>query len=129
MTYFEMTKTMLKSLFSRPATLMYPAKPAKKTALSRGHVTINPDGCITCPVLPAQVPDAGHLRGGQGEDLADRPAALHRLRLLCRGLPHEVPRDGHPVFGSDDRPPWVVLVPVAGPKKKNRLRWLGIKKE
>jgi ech hydrogenase subunit F len=48
MTYFEMTKTVVKSLFSRPATLMYPAKPAKRTNLTRGHVTINPDGCITC---------------------------------------------------------------------------------
>jgi ech hydrogenase subunit F len=48
MTLFEMTKTVLKSLFSRPATLMYPVKPAKKTSLSRGHVSINPAGCITC---------------------------------------------------------------------------------
>jgi ech hydrogenase subunit F len=48
MTFFEMTKTVLKSVFSRPATLMYPAKPAKKTPLTRGHVKINPDGCITC---------------------------------------------------------------------------------
>ncbi len=61
--------------------------------------------------MPAQVPDAGYLRGGQGEDLADRPAALHCLRLLCRGLPHEVPRDGHPVFGGDDCPPRVVHCP------------------
>jgi len=48
MTFFEMTKTVVRSLFSRPATLMYPAKPAKKTSLSRGHVSINPEGCITC---------------------------------------------------------------------------------
>ena len=56
MTYFEMTKTMLKSLFSRPATLMYPAKPVKKTSLSRGHVTINPDGCITCRLCQRKCP-------------------------------------------------------------------------
>ena len=48
MAYFEMTKTMLKSLFSRPATLMYPAKPAKKYSLTRGHVTIEPEKCIAC---------------------------------------------------------------------------------
>jgi ech hydrogenase subunit F len=48
MTFFQMTKTVIKNLFSRPATLMYPAKPAKKTPLTRGHVKINPDGCITC---------------------------------------------------------------------------------
>jgi formate hydrogenlyase subunit 6/NADH:ubiquinone oxidoreductase subunit I len=48
MTFFQMTKTVIKSLFSRPSTLMYPAKPAKKTSISRGHVSINPAGCITC---------------------------------------------------------------------------------
>ena len=48
MSFFQMTKTVLKSLFTRPATLMYPAKPAKKTSLTRGHVKINPDKCITC---------------------------------------------------------------------------------
>ncbi len=48
MTYFEMTKTVIKSLFSRPATLMYPAKPAKKTSLTRGHVCIDPEKCIAC---------------------------------------------------------------------------------
>jgi len=39
----------------------------------------------------------------RGENLADRPSALHRLRLPGRGLPHEVPRDGHPVLSRDDR--------------------------
>jgi formate hydrogenlyase subunit 6/NADH:ubiquinone oxidoreductase subunit I len=48
MTFFQMTKTVIKNLFSRPATLMYPAKPAKKTNLTRGHVSIKPEGCITC---------------------------------------------------------------------------------
>jgi formate hydrogenlyase subunit 6/NADH:ubiquinone oxidoreductase subunit I len=48
MSLFQMTKTVLRSLFTRPATLMYPAKPAKKTSATRGHVEINPDGCITC---------------------------------------------------------------------------------
>ena len=48
MALFQMAKTVIKSLFTRPATLMYPAKPAKKTANTRGHVEINPDGCITC---------------------------------------------------------------------------------
>ena len=27
---------------------MYPVKPANKTPLTRGHVKINPAGCITC---------------------------------------------------------------------------------
>jgi len=56
MTFFQNTKIVLKSLFSRPATLMYPAKPAKKTANTRGHVTINPDGCITCRTCQRKCP-------------------------------------------------------------------------
>jgi ech hydrogenase subunit F len=56
MTLFQMTKTVLKSLFSRPSTLMYPAKPAKKTANTRGHVTINPAGCITCRTCQRKCP-------------------------------------------------------------------------
>ena len=48
MTFFEMTKTVIKNLFSSPATLMYPVKPAKKTANTRGHVKIDPANCITC---------------------------------------------------------------------------------
>ena len=48
MTFFQMTKTVLKSLFTRPATLMYPSKPANITPITRGHVSINPEGCITC---------------------------------------------------------------------------------
>lgn len=48
MSYFEMTKTIIKSLFSRPATQMYPEKTAKKMAISRGHVMIDPEKCIAC---------------------------------------------------------------------------------
>ncbi len=56
MTVFHNTKIVLKSLFSRPATLMYPVKPAKKTANTRGHVTINPAGCITCRTCQRKCP-------------------------------------------------------------------------
>lgn len=56
MTFFQNTKIVLKSLFSRPATLMYPVKLAKKTANTRGHVTINPAGCITCRTCQRKCP-------------------------------------------------------------------------
>jgi hypothetical protein len=70
------------------------------------------------PLLPAHVPDAGHLRGDEGEDPADRPAALHRLRLLCRGLPDKVPHDGHAVPVALTARGGVIKVTVAGPKRK-----------
>ena len=56
MTFFQMTKTVLKSLFSRPATLMYPVKPAKKTDATRGHVKIDPTKCITCRICQRKCP-------------------------------------------------------------------------
>ena len=56
MTFFQMTKTVIKSLISKPATLMYPAKPAKKTNLSRGHVSIDPSKCITCRLCQRKCP-------------------------------------------------------------------------
>jgi formate hydrogenlyase subunit 6/NADH:ubiquinone oxidoreductase subunit I len=56
MSVFQMTKTVLKSLFSRPATLMYPAKPAKITANTRGHVKIDPSKCIACRLCQRKCP-------------------------------------------------------------------------
>jgi len=56
MTFFEMIKIVLKSVFSRPATLMYPLKPAKKTANTRGHVKIDPTKCITCRICQRKCP-------------------------------------------------------------------------
>jgi ech hydrogenase subunit F len=56
MSFFQMTKTVLKSLFSRPATLMYPVKPAKKTDATRGHVKIDPTKCITCRICQRKCP-------------------------------------------------------------------------
>ncbi len=56
MSFFQMTKTVLKNLFSRPATLMYPVKPAKKTDATRGHVKIDPTKCITCRICQRKCP-------------------------------------------------------------------------
>lgn len=58
MAFFEMAKTAVKSLVHRPATLMYPVGAAKKTEISRGHVTIDESKCISCAscqrVCPSQ---------------------------------------------------------------------------
>ena len=48
MTLFQMGKTIMKNLFSRPATLMYPKKPAKRFASTRGHVENDINRCIFC---------------------------------------------------------------------------------
>jgi ech hydrogenase subunit F len=58
MAFFEMAKTAIKTLVQRPATIRYPAEAAKKTEISRGHVTIDESTCISCAscqrVCPSQ---------------------------------------------------------------------------
>jgi len=56
MAFFEMTKTAIKTLLSTPATILYPAQPAKKTPLSRGHVTIDESRCISCGTCQRKCP-------------------------------------------------------------------------
>lgn len=45
---FEISKTVIKSALGKPATLMYPVKPAKKFDISRGHVVNDIKKCIFC---------------------------------------------------------------------------------
>lgn len=56
MAFFEMAKTALRTVIGRPATLMYPARSAKKTALSRGHVTVDGSRCISCGLCMRKCP-------------------------------------------------------------------------
>lgn len=56
MVYFEMVRTALRTVISRPATILYPAQPAKKTAITRGHVTIDPARCISCATCQRKCP-------------------------------------------------------------------------
>jgi formate hydrogenlyase subunit 6/NADH:ubiquinone oxidoreductase subunit I len=56
MTLFQMGKTIMKNLFSRPATLMYPKKPAKKFASTRGHVENEINRCIFCGTCQRKCP-------------------------------------------------------------------------
>ena len=51
-----MAKTAIKTVMSRPATLMYPAKPAKVTPLTRGHVVIDVSKCISCRICQKKCP-------------------------------------------------------------------------
>jgi ech hydrogenase subunit F len=53
---FEMAKTVTKSIIHGPATLMYPVKSAKKTPISRGHVTIDVSKCISCRLCMKKCP-------------------------------------------------------------------------
>ena len=56
MAFFEMAKTAIKSVISRPATLMYPSRPAKMTDISRGHVVFDGSMCISCGLCMKKCP-------------------------------------------------------------------------
>lgn len=118
MTYFQNAKTILKSLFSRPATLMYPAKPAKKTPVSRGHVTINPAGCITCRSCQRKCPAQAIV-----VDVKEKTWEIDRFRcVVCAACVEVCPTK---CLTMDTQYPaaltargGIYKTPVAGPKKK-----------
>ena len=56
MVYFEMVRTALRTVIGQPATILYPAQAAKKTPISRGHVTIDPARCISCMTCQRKCP-------------------------------------------------------------------------
>lgn len=118
MSYFKMTKTVIKSLFSRPATLMYPAKPAKKTALTRGHVTIDPAKCIACKTCQRKCPTQAIV-----VEPKEKSWEIDRLRcIVCNCCVETCPTkclgmDTQYIAAMTARE-GVYRVTVAGPKKK-----------
>ena len=49
-------KTITGNLFSRPPTSRYPAEPAKRYELTRGHLAFEPAGCRVCRVCMLRCP-------------------------------------------------------------------------
>lgn len=56
MATFKIGKMLMRSLFGKPATLMYPVKPAKITDATRGHMTIDIDKCVFCNLCAKKCP-------------------------------------------------------------------------
>jgi len=113
-----MTKTVVKSLFSRPATLMYPSKPAKKTGITRGHVTINPDGCITCRTCQRKCPTQAIC-----VEVKEKTWQIDRLRCIVCNCCIEVCPTACLAMDTQYTSPMTARgglykVTVAGPKKK-----------
>jgi ech hydrogenase subunit F len=56
MAFFQMIKTVLNTVVHRPATLMYPVRPAKRMAISRGHIVFDGSKCISCKICMKRCP-------------------------------------------------------------------------
>ena len=50
------SKTVLKNLFSRPATTAYPAAPAQFKERTRGHIEFTADNCVLCTLCAKKCP-------------------------------------------------------------------------
>ena len=53
---FSIGKMVMRSLFSKPATLMYPVVPRIPTPITRGHVSIDIEKCILCGMCKRKCP-------------------------------------------------------------------------
>jgi len=56
MATFRITKLLLRSLFKKPATLMYPVIPREWQERTRGQVGINEADCIACGICQKKCP-------------------------------------------------------------------------
>ncbi len=113
-----MATTAIKSLFSRPSTLMYPARPAKRTAVTRGHILIDPDNCITCRSCQRKCPT-----GAICVEVKEKTWQIDRMRcVICNSCVDVCPTK---CLSMDPVYPKALTarggkykVNVAGPKKK-----------
>ncbi len=56
MATFKIGKVVLKSLFKKPATLMYPVVQREWQERTRGHISIREDECIVCGICAQKCP-------------------------------------------------------------------------
>jgi formate hydrogenlyase subunit 6/NADH:ubiquinone oxidoreductase subunit I len=114
----KMAKTVINSLFSRPATLMYPARPAKRTAVTRGHIVIDPANCITCRSCQRKCPT-----GAICVEVKEKTWQIDRLRcVICNSCVDVCPTkclSMDPVYPKAlTSRGGIYKIAVAGPKKK-----------
>ncbi len=65
--FLTFTRTVMKNLFSRPATTSYPAVPREYPERTRGHVEINIENCIMCGMCMRSCPP-GAIEVKRGEN-------------------------------------------------------------
>ncbi len=56
MAMFKIAGEVMKSLFNKPATRMYPTVPRKWEPITRGHIAIDIQQCIFCGICSKKCP-------------------------------------------------------------------------
>jgi ech hydrogenase subunit F len=77
MKFFPIAGMIMRSLFGRPATLMYPLVPHEYVKDSRGHIEIAIADCIYCGLCQRKCPTAALT-----VDREEKTWAIDRLRCV-----------------------------------------------
>lgn len=81
MAMFKMGKMVLRSLFKKPATLMYPVVPRQYFEGTRGHIAIQEEACILCGICQKKCP-----ANAITVDKANRTWTIERMQCVqCSG--------------------------------------------
>ncbi|MDO4552965.1 MAG: 4Fe-4S binding protein [Bacillota bacterium] len=76
----KMKKTVLGSLFKKPATLMYPVIPREYPEISKGHIAVDMSACILCGICARKCPTHAIQ-----VDRASKTWTIERMRCIqCR---------------------------------------------
>ena len=80
MSFFSMSKVVLKSLFQKPSTRNYPHDAAQPMAGSRGRIAIAAEQCIYCGLCAKKCPTAA-----LSVKKPEKEWAIDRLRCIVCG--------------------------------------------
>lgn len=110
MQIFTIAGMIIRSLFGKPATLMYPAVPREYPQGSRGHIEITIEACIFCGLCQRKCPtDAITV------DRAAKTWEIERLRCIsCSSCCEACPKKCLTILGG-------YSPAVSSPEAKERL--------
>ena len=81
------TKTELKNLFKKPATVKYPDGPATYKDTTRGHIVNNMDSCVLCSVCQMRCPTRAITVDRKGQTWTIRPFSCIQCRRCVDNCP------------------------------------------
>ncbi|HJJ47787.1 MAG TPA: 4Fe-4S dicluster domain-containing protein [Methanocorpusculum sp.] len=75
----KMLKTILKQFAKKPATIRFPAEPAKRFDATRGHIIVDPAKCTSCSLCQKRCPSQAIT-----VDRANKTWTIDRFRcIIC----------------------------------------------